>query len=102
MFEAGNYVTEYLVDIDFLKQELLKDCELELVESELFENQYNIHRDFFADAYKYQANKETLQFLEKVSHYYDETDINNACYNFTFLHRYSIFRKKDGKSQPKL
>jgi len=95
MFESGNFMTEYLVDINFIKQELLKDCDLELVESELFENQYNIHRDFFASAYKYHSNKETLQFLEKVSHYYDDTEINKACYNFTFLHRYSIFRKKE-------
>ena len=102
MFESGNYVTEYLVDIKFLEQEFLKDCDMELVETELFENQYNIHSDFFADAYKYQSNKDTLQFLEKVSHYYDETEINKACYNYTYLHRYSVFRKKDGKSQPKL
>ena len=96
MFESGNYVTEYLVDIEFLKKDLLQDCQLELVESELFENQYNIHSEFFSDAYKYQSNKDTLQFLEKVSHYYDDTEINKACYNYTNLHRYSVFRKKDG------
>jgi hypothetical protein len=95
MFESGTYVTEYLVDIKFIEQEFLKDCNMELVETELFRNQYNIHNDFFTEAYKYQSNKETLQFLEKVSHYYDDTEINKACYNFSFLHRYSIFRKKD-------
>ena len=94
MFESGNYVTEYLVDIEFLKKDLLQDCQLELVETELFENQYNIHSEFFSDAYKYQSNKDTLQFLEKVSHYYDDTEINKACYNYTNLQRYSVFRKK--------
>ena len=102
MFESGTYQTEYLVDVDFLKEDLLKDCNLELIETDLFENQYNMHKDFFLETYKYQCNPQTLQYLEKVSHYYEDTEINKACLDYTFLHRYSIFRKKDGNADAKV
>ena len=96
MFEDGTYVTEYLVDIDFLKEDLLKSCDLELIESDTFKNQMNMHESFFKDGYcEYEPNIETREYLSKVSKYYESNEINKNCYTFTNLHRYSIFRKKD-------
>ena len=55
MFEDGNYFTEYLVDIDFLKKDLLESCQLELIETDLYENQFNMHSSFFKDnIYKFE------------------------------------------------
>ena len=96
MFEEDNYITEYLVDIDFLKEDLLKSCELELIETDTFMNQFNIHKSFFTDKFcDYEPNLETREFLMKVAKYFDNNELNKECYTFTGLHRYSIFRKKD-------
>lgn len=96
MFEDGNFMTEYLVDIDFIKKDLYESCQLELIETDTFENQFNIHKDFFKDNYHtYEPNPETREYLSKVSKYYEKTEFNKICYVFTNLWRYSIFRKKD-------
>jgi SAM-dependent methyltransferase len=96
MFEDGNFVTEYLVDIDFLKEDLLKSCDLELVDTDTFKNQFNMHSSFFKDGVcAYEPNLETREFLLKVSKYYEPTEVNKNCYTFTNLHRYSIFKKKE-------
>ncbi len=100
MFEDGSYQTEYLVDYKFLEQDLLKDCDLELVETDLFENQFKMNKEFFGNKY-YAAmhNPDTRKFLENVAEYYQENEINKVCYEYTFLQRYCIFRKKD-KAKP--
>lgn len=96
MFEDGNFMTEYLVDVDFLKKDLLKTCDLELIETDTFENQYIINKEFFKDnIYNYEPNLETRDFLDKVSKYYEKSEINDTCKVFTNLWRFSIFRKKD-------
>jgi len=96
MFEDGNFMTEYLVDIDFLKKDLLESCQLELIETDTFENQYNINKTFFKDGiYNFEPNLETRDFLDKVSKYYEKSEINETCKVFTNLWRFSIFRKKD-------
>jgi SAM-dependent methyltransferase len=96
MFEDGNYYTEYLADIDFLKEDLLKSCDLELVDTDTFKNQFNIHSSFFKDgACEYEPNLETREFLIKVKEYYNPSEINKECYKFTNLWRYSIFKKKE-------
>jgi SAM-dependent methyltransferase len=100
MFEDGSYQTEYLVDYKFLEQDLLKDCDLELVETDLFENQFKMNKEFFAGKYcEAMHNPETRKFLENVAEYYQETEINKTCYEYSFLQRYCIFRKKD-KAKP--
>jgi hypothetical protein len=96
MFEDGTFMTEYLVDVDFLKKDLLESCQLELIETDTFENQYKINKEFFKDnIYKYEPNLETREFLDKVSKYYEKNEINDTCKVFTNLWRFSIFRKKD-------
>jgi hypothetical protein len=37
--------------------------------------------------------------LENVAEYYEPTEINKTCYEYSFLQRYCIFRKKD-KAKP--
>jgi len=96
MFEDGNFMTEYLVDVDFLKKDLLDSCQLELIETDTFENQYNINKKFFKDGiYKFEPNLETRDFLDKVSKYYEKSEFNDTCKVFTNLWGFSIFRKKD-------
>ncbi len=96
MFEDGNFMTEYLVDVDFLKKDLLESCQLELIESDSFENQYNMHSSFFKDGFcNFEPNLETREYLMKVAKYYEQNEINDTCKVFTNLWKFSIFRKKD-------
>lgn len=99
MFEDGSYQTEYLVDYKFLKEDLLKDCDLELIETDLFENQFKMNKDFFKNYQQYMHNPDTRKFLTSVAAYYEDTELNKICYEYSFLQRYCIFRKKDNTSK---
>jgi hypothetical protein len=100
MFNEGQYESEYLVDKDFLVDELKKDCDLELIDTDLFENQFNLNKDFFTNYAKYLANPKTRSSLLNAGTYYEDTDINISLRKFTNLHTYYVFRKK-GVSQNK-
>jgi SAM-dependent methyltransferase len=99
LFEEGTYETEYLVDYEFLKEELSRDCGLELIDTDLFENIYNINKLNLTDTYKYEANQETKKFLTNVAEFYQSSEINDGCKVFSFLSRYCIFRKRDDYKQ---
>jgi SAM-dependent methyltransferase len=99
MFKEGTYHPEYIVDKNFIVEHLETDCELELVDYDTFESQFNIHKDYFMNYVKYQSTPETRKFLETTKSYYEPTDLNEGCQKFTNLNCYYIFRKKDG---PKL
>jgi hypothetical protein len=96
IFKEGNYMEEYLVDKRFITQQLLDDCDLELVDTDLFGNQFEIHREYFSEYAKYEENPETNKFLGNVASYYNKNDdVNSGCYENTNLIRYYVFRKKD-------
>lgn len=100
----GVYNTEYLVDHEFIKQDLLKSCGLELVDTDLFSNQFELQRNFFANIMQYEENPDTKKFFNSVKEYYNQSDeINKACYESTRTYRYYVFRKKDdfSKGNPK-
>ena len=94
MFAEGNYFSEYLVDKEFLVEELTRDCDLELIDYDLFENQFNIHRDYFENYAKYQSNIKTRQMLLNAGTYYQDNDSNKTMHRFTNLGAYYIFRRK--------
>lgn len=98
MFKEGQYNTEYLVDRDFIVDDLSKDCDLELVNTDFFDNQYEIHREYFTNYAKYDDNPETRQFLLKVAGFYEHNEINGGCFKYTKLERYYVFRKREGKT----
>jgi SAM-dependent methyltransferase len=95
MFNEGEFVTEYLVDTDYVWKELERDCDLEIIESDLFYNQYYIHEQHFKEAHKYMHNVQTLKFLSDTAKYYEDTEMNIKCRDYTFLHRYCIYKKKE-------
>lgn len=95
-FQEGVYMTEYLVQKRFLENEFLTKCNMELIETDLFENQYIIHRDYFLNCIKYEDNEKTRKFLRDVQEYYTQkTDVNSSSYQMTRLYRFYVFRKKD-------
>lgn len=93
-FQEGVYFTEYLVDKQFMIDSFSK-ISMELVDTDLFDNQFNMHRDYFEKVVPFEENIDNKKFLSAVSQYYDQSSsINKACYEFTKLNRYYIFKKK--------
>jgi chemotaxis methyl-accepting protein methylase len=95
MFAEGRYVTEYLVDSDFLMGELYRDCNLEIADTDSFMNQFEIHREFFEKSYKYESVEKTRGTFSRFAEYYKPTDINKNCYVYSGLTRYYVFRKRE-------
>lgn len=90
----GDYIGEFLVQRKFLEKELKDKCDLELVETDLFYNQFQVHKEYFNGVYLSESKDETKKFLANAAQYYDETsEINLACYQLTKLFRFYIFRK---------
>jgi SAM-dependent methyltransferase len=95
----GIYNTEYLVDKRFVEKEFLEKCSMELVETDLFENQFNIHKEFFTNSIKHEENPKTKQFFMKVAEFYNqENEVNRACFEMSRINRFYVFRKKDDAS----
>jgi len=99
LFAEGTYVTEYLVDHKFIIQDLLESCDLELVDTDLFKNQYELHRDYFTNFAKYEENQETKGFLSNVIKFYDKNEMNDGLLKYNNLMRYYVFRKKDSQNK---
>ena len=97
LFREGQYVPEYLVDKDFIVADLEKSCGLELVDTDFFDNQYEIHKDFILNYAKYDENVETRNFLLSIAGYYDHNELNGGCFKLTRLYRFYIFRKLDSQ-----
>ena len=98
MFQEGQYETEYLVDKRFIEKEFLDDCDLELVDTDLFDNMYKLNKQFITKYATYESNKaETRKFMMSVKEFYDEeeTEISKGCLVNDSITRYYVFRKKD-------
>uniref|UniRef100_A0A6C0BER3 mRNA (guanine-N(7))-methyltransferase n=1 Tax=viral metagenome TaxID=1070528 RepID=A0A6C0BER3_9ZZZZ len=93
IFEEGNYVTEYLVDINFITKEFA-EIGLELVDTDLFSNMYEMNRQFVTQTSKHESKAETKKYIyNSCSPYYDDTEMNIKSRDYTFLNRYYVFRK---------
>lgn len=88
------YVTEYLVDKNFLVDELKKKCDMELIDTDMFGNQFMKHKNYMTHVIQHEENPETHKFLKKLATYYDQdNELNKACLAWTKLCRYYVFRK---------
>lgn len=93
-FDEGTYQTEFLVDYNFIINDLSKDADLEIVDSDLFSNQLVINKKFLVDATRYESVEDTKKYMTNVAQYYDNSDMNQKCMEYTNLHRYFVFRKR--------
>ena len=97
------FITEYLVDKDFLIEQFDKHCNMELVETELFENLFHMFRDYFMFSVEFENNKQTADFLKNAAQFYDQkNEVNKAAFNMTKLNRYYIFKRRDAGSKKKI
>jgi len=93
--DIGSEFIEYLVTPEFLI-ETMKRANMELIETETFQNVYAMSKDFLFDAINYDAGKATKKFLLDVKEYYNmDVSINKAGFEMTRLNRFYVFRKKE-------
>lgn len=95
MFQSGTYMTEYLVSPDFVKSELEKECNMELVDTGLFSDQLELHRDYFKNTAPYFPVSDTRDFNMRVAEFYKEGEINEKTRIYNGLMRYYVFRRID-------
>lgn len=97
MFQEGQYETEYLVDKRFIEKTFLEDCDLECVDTDLFDNQFSMQKEFITKYAQYESVPETRKFMMSVKSYYDNPDdeVNKGCLINDSITRYYVFRKKD-------
>jgi SAM-dependent methyltransferase len=93
LFEDGVYRTEYLVFKDFIIKSLKERCQLELVETCLFEDLFNDAKEFLKLSSEIEEQEKRRKFFKDVYEYYNESEINKKCYNYSFLNRFYVFRK---------
>jgi SAM-dependent methyltransferase len=92
MTDSSEWV-EYLVTPEHLIS-TLKKANLELVETETFQNIYAMSKDFLMKGIEYDAGKDTQKYLFDVRDYYNlDISINKAAFEMTRLNRMYVFRK---------
>lgn len=95
IFEEGVYQTEYLVYPDFLINSLKEKCNMKLIECGSFEDVFNDNRKFLEVSSQIEEDVYKKKFYEEVYNYYNPTELNVKCYQYTFLQKYYIFRKTE-------
>ncbi len=89
-----NYELEHLVPKDYMIKLFKEKCNLDLIESESFYENYLQKKDFFENVAPKEENASTKNYFMKVSQYYNMDEINKAGVEFTKFHKYYIFKKR--------
>ena len=95
IFDDGVYVPEYLVYKDFITKSFKDNCDMDLVESGLFKDIYNNNEEFIKTSAEYEQDKKRIKFFKNVAKFYNNSEFNSKCRNYSFLNRYYIFKKKE-------
>jgi hypothetical protein len=94
MFDEGVYQTEYLVYPEFIIKSLKDKCSMELVESYGFEDIFNDNKDFLKISSEVEESI-SIKFFKEIYKFYTANDINKKCYEYSFLNKIYIFRKRE-------
>jgi SAM-dependent methyltransferase len=91
--EEGKYQREYLVSMDYIKEKF-KSIGLKLIDTELFENVYEMNRSYFTDVIQHEENPKNKIFYEKVAQFYNlQKNVDKESFKYMSLFRYYIFQK---------
>jgi len=97
--EDYSFLTEYLVYKEFLINELNKRCDLELIETQTFKDLYELHRPFFTEGIKYEADERNRKWFSEIREFYDldesksDYELMKASLKLSHLYRYFVFKK---------
>lgn len=100
IYDDEQFVSEYIVDYDFIIKSFKEKCNMRLIESENFKTIYDNSKNYIKDV----VNNETkgnklgnMKFTSNVySFYTDESDLNKLYKDIAFLYRYYVFKKDEG------
>lgn len=91
--EEDKYIEEFLVTNELMIK-TMKEADCKLVDTDLFENLYNLNKSYFSNVIKYEENPKNKQFYEKVASFYEKlTGADKESKDYSFLYRYYVFRK---------
>ncbi|AEQ33424.1 mRNA cap guanine-N7 methyltransferase [Megavirus chiliensis] len=101
----GTYIREYLVFPDFLQKSLHEMCGLELVETDMFFNIFNLYKNYFKGSNgEFTSNDMSSKKYNEIKNFYlslegkigdtTDSDISMASFKLSMLNRYYIFKKK--------
>lgn len=91
--EDDKYIEEFLVTKELMIK-TMKDADCKLVDTDLFENLYNLNKPYFNNVINYEENPKNKQFYEKVAAFYQKmTGADKESKEYSFLYRYFVFRK---------
>jgi hypothetical protein len=90
----GEYMPEYLVHKDYLIETLYNKCGMVVIETDTFENIYNIYSRFFREIGKYDNIEKSRDYFADIGKFYDESnEMNKSVFEVTKLNRYYVFQK---------
>ena len=93
--EEGKYIEEYLVPKELLINSM-KRANCRLVDTDLFENVFQLNKPYFDNVIKYEENPKNKKVFEEVAEFYENlTGSDKESRNYSFLFRYYIFQKID-------
>lgn len=94
IFDEDVYVPEYLVYKDFIVDSLNKNCDMELVDTVLFQDFFESNEQFLKMGSQFDYGQRR-KFFKSVYNFYEPTELNQKCYGYSFLNRIYIFRKRE-------
>lgn len=101
LMNEGSQYDEYLVDERFIVEEFKKDCHLDLVTTDLFNNSYDNYKEFFLHYCNFEAEDRTRKNFLKSTEFYKSNSVNNGCKVYTNLERFYVFRKRKNQALQK-
>ena len=93
----GVYLTEYLVNPDFIINSLIEKCDMELIETLTFKEIYDNSLLYLNNASTFTtADEDHLKFINAtLSFYNNNPELNDILREYSFLNRYYVFKKKE-------
>ena len=93
--EEGKYETEYLVTKQFMIDTMKNKCNANLIETDTFQNLYNINKPWFEMVSDVEENLKNRKFYQDAKKFYGElTGADKESKKYSFLFRYFVFQKK--------
>jgi hypothetical protein len=90
---SDSYLTEYLVTYDLLV-DTMKKAGCRLVDTDLFQNMYEINKDWFLNCIQHEANEKNRAWYKKILPFFgDLQGVNKESKLYMDLSRYYIFKK---------
>jgi SAM-dependent methyltransferase len=100
IYDDDQFVSEYIVDYDFIIKSFKDKCNMRLIESDNFKTIYDNSKNYIKDVVNNETNGNKLgnmKFTSNVySFYTDESDLNMIYKDIAFLYRYYVFKKDEG------